>query len=49
MPATEWGPVQIWPETLGRLLAFRNVLATVVDIGAKTDYTGLGKSRQISA
>ena len=32
------GLVQIWPETLARLQAVQNVLASVVDIGAKTDY-----------
>ena len=36
----ECGHVQIWPETLARLQAVQNVLASVVglDIGAKTDY-----------
>ena len=32
------GHVQIWPETPVRLQAVQNVLASVVDIGAKTDY-----------
>ena len=36
--ASKCGLVQIWPETPGRLQAVQNVLATVVDIGAKTDY-----------
>ena len=36
--ASKCGLVQIWPETPGRLQAVQNVLASVVDIGAKTDY-----------